>query len=70
MTVIARNGEANVAPHAARISDGKIGSRADETELRQALPLYPQQRKESLQRKIFGFVPILLQKSVAVSREP
>ena len=30
-----------------------MGSRADGTELRQALPLLPQQRKESLHRKIF-----------------
>jgi hypothetical protein len=33
----------------------QLRSRADETELRQALPLHPQQRKESLHRKIFRF---------------
>jgi hypothetical protein len=31
----------------------RFGSWADETELRQALPLHPQQQTESLQRKIF-----------------
>jgi hypothetical protein len=34
-------------------TDDRIGSRADETELRQSLTLSPQQRTESLQRKIF-----------------
>ena len=37
----------------ARRHEDRIGSRADETELRQTLPLDPQQQKEPLHRKFF-----------------
>ena len=53
ISVLGRSGEPHCAPQDVSATQDRNGSRADETELRQALPLHPQQRKESLHRKIF-----------------